>query len=137
MTEFYGPEKTAEATSPEDDPLLTVRIQPPNTQARRLDLGTPRAVRVSESGIACWATVNWPSYSTFVGHDEIRDWEVEHPITYSAAARLAHAIAPQVGSIADLWCDCVMPLHNRGERDSCPPSPAKVMESDEDASPFR
>lgn len=30
----------------------------------------------------------------------------------------------QPGSLADLWCSCQGAVHNRGERPTCPPSPA-------------
>lgn len=90
--EFYADPVPAPLTPPEDDPVLTVRMQPPDTQARRLDLNTPRAVKVDHDDGAEWAQVD-PERRCWIGlwlcHDDVRDWPIASPISIAAAQHLS------------------------------------------------
>lgn len=86
MTEFYGDAAPVTETDPADDPVLTVRIQPPDTQARRLDLATRRAVKV---GPDAWAIVTPTSFPVIISDQMVVTWPVVSAISIGAAQRLA------------------------------------------------
>lgn len=101
---------------PEDDPVLTVRMQPPATWDRCLDLATPRAVKIAQSAILPWASVDprcVAGLTPFLSDDEVRDWPLTDHVSDGAAQRLAHPA-----------------YYRRPETDG-------QQASDEDESPFR
>ena len=84
--EFYGPAAETSLGDPATDPVLTVRVSPPDTQVRRLDLDTPRAVKVDQW---TWVVTGTGDPGHFVHGSQVATWPVEHPISYGAAQRLA------------------------------------------------
>ncbi|RZT87520.1 hypothetical protein EV383_4445 [Pseudonocardia sediminis] len=93
MSEFYGDRESAPSTAPEDDPIGIWRMQPPDDQRRRLDLSTPRAVKVAPN---CWApTSTKPITPDHVRDSDVADWPVVHPVTIGAAQLLSRPDARQ------------------------------------------
>lgn len=117
MTEFYGDRDPGQVTAPEQDPVLTVRMQPPDTQARRLDLDTPRAVKVDASPEPWVVTdphrVDSDYMSMWFTDAEVADWPIVSMISVGAAQRLA------AGRVTGAT------------------GPAPALPSDEDEKPFR
>jgi hypothetical protein len=88
-SEFYGsPVVVPDLGDPATDPLLTVRMQPPDTQARRLDPRTRRVVKLDPSsagwhevGDHAWDMVPDPWHMDY----DVRDWVRQDPITLGVA----------------------------------------------------
>lgn len=86
--EFYGSAQIMPVSDPATDPLLTVRMQPPNTWERRYDGATVRVVKL-DNDAAGWRLVGDSIRSVselcWLTHDEVRDWPVQHPLVWGVA----------------------------------------------------
>jgi hypothetical protein len=98
--EFYGSVQIMPESDPTTDPLLTVRMQPPNTWERRYDGNTPRAVKTHLAGHPVWALVNGAvDGEPWLFDDEVRTWPVQHPLVWGVAYdRLAGKVVPPPAS---------------------------------------
>lgn len=91
------PEIPPDFGDPTTDRLTTVRLAPPWTTERRRDPHTPRACKVSlDDDGTPWLVLDTdataPDGEQWLTHDEVRDWPVEHYVSYwPTFAKLAPA----------------------------------------------
>jgi hypothetical protein len=98
--EFYGSVQIMPESDPATDPLMTVRMQPPNTWLRRYDGRTLRVVKLDTDTLS-WREVGDGYYhgDGWRTNDEVKDWPVQHPLVWGVAYdRLAgKAVPPPAG----------------------------------------
>ena len=108
--EFYGSVQILPESDPAADPLLTVRMQPPDTWERRYDGHTPRVVKLDNGGLG-WREVG--DHTEYMASPrrtdaEVADWPVQHPLVWGVAYnRLAGKAVPPPAGKADAAAELV------------------------------